>query len=201
MANPKAQATRARFTVEDDINLLKEICAENPFKDTKAWPVIVKNTEAGTNRIFTVRTIRNRSDLLLAQFVHEDRTNLKRSGTEEQYDEKYHLLQDTLDLAKEFGYQNKRSAVRKITVARLHQRSDTAAERIVPAKFCVFQLRLLSRTCFNSNKFLGPFEFELTKFDSTCSAVIALPGAVPKRCTDNILQSSSSSYTVVKKYS
>lgn len=78
MADPKGQATRARFTVEDDINLLKEICAENPFKDTKAWPVIVKNIEAGTNRIFTVRTIRNRSDLLLAQFVHEDRTNLKK---------------------------------------------------------------------------------------------------------------------------
>ncbi|KAH9367118.1 hypothetical protein HPB48_014744 [Haemaphysalis longicornis] len=129
MADPKGQATRARFTVEDDINLLKEICAENPFKDSKAWLVIAKNIEVGTKRIFTVRAIRDRCDLLLAQFVHEDRTNLKKSGTEEQYDEKHHLLQDTLDLAKEFGYQIKRSAVRKITVARSHQRSDTAAER------------------------------------------------------------------------
>ncbi|KAH9365031.1 hypothetical protein HPB48_007964 [Haemaphysalis longicornis] len=54
-----------------------------------------------------------------------------RSGTEEQYDEKHHLLQDTLDLAKKFSYQIKRSAVRKITVARSHQRSDTAVERTV----------------------------------------------------------------------
>lgn len=78
MADPKGQATRARFTVEDDINLLKEICAENPFKDSKAWLVIAKNIEVGTKRIFTVRAIRDRCDLLLAQFVHEDRTNLKK---------------------------------------------------------------------------------------------------------------------------
>lgn len=77
MAEHKSQS-RTRFAIDDDINLLKEIYAENPFKDVKAWNRIAENIEHATNRTFTVRAIRDRCDLLLAQFVHEDRTNLKK---------------------------------------------------------------------------------------------------------------------------
>ncbi|KAG0443423.1 hypothetical protein HPB47_014935 [Ixodes persulcatus] len=58
-------AARSRFTVADDILLLQEVAATNPFED------------------------------------HD------RSGTEEQYSEKEHLLQEINDMAREFGHKVK----------------------------------------------------------------------------------------------
>ncbi|CAN7951903.1 unnamed protein product [Ixodes pacificus] len=54
--------------------------------------------------MFTVRAVRERCDLLLAQYASDDRTNLRKSGTEEEYSEREHLLQKLVDLAREFGY-------------------------------------------------------------------------------------------------
>ncbi|KAG0421333.1 hypothetical protein HPB47_002763 [Ixodes persulcatus] len=47
---------------------------------------------------------RSRCDLLLAQYASDDRTNLRKSGTEEEYSEREHLLQELVDLARESGY-------------------------------------------------------------------------------------------------
>ncbi|CAN7991329.1 unnamed protein product [Ixodes hexagonus] len=45
-----------------------------------------------------------RFDLLLAQYDADDWTNLRKSGTEEEYNERENMLQELLDLAREFGY-------------------------------------------------------------------------------------------------
>ncbi|KAG0425270.1 hypothetical protein HPB47_027547 [Ixodes persulcatus] len=45
----------------------------------------------------------DRCDLLIAQFRSQDRTNLRTSGTEEQYVKKGKLLEDISDLARAFG--------------------------------------------------------------------------------------------------
>lgn len=48
--------------------------------------------------------MRERTDLLLSLFVREDRRNLRKSGTEEKYDEKERLLQEVYDKAKEYDH-------------------------------------------------------------------------------------------------
>ncbi|KAH7978874.1 hypothetical protein HPB49_007194 [Dermacentor silvarum] len=81
---------RVRFTSEDDLNLLKEVFAENPFEQTS------------------------------------------RSGTDEQYSEKTHLLQEIWDMAKIYGYGMKRrpQAAARQAAAALR---DSAAANFKPS--------------------------------------------------------------------
>ncbi|KAL3203819.1 hypothetical protein MRX96_053160 [Rhipicephalus microplus] len=58
-------------------------------------------------KVFSVRALRERLDLLMAQFLANDRASLRKSGTEEEYDEKERLLQEVCRLARDFGYKNK----------------------------------------------------------------------------------------------
>ncbi|KAG0432309.1 hypothetical protein HPB47_020954 [Ixodes persulcatus] len=72
------------------------------------------NLNEALGRNFNVRGVRDRCDLLLGLFKREDRTNLRKSATEEQYTEKEQLLQDVADLAREFCYKVK-PVLRKAT--------------------------------------------------------------------------------------
>ncbi|CAN7982952.1 unnamed protein product, partial [Ixodes hexagonus] len=98
---PQPPASRRRFTVGDDILLLREVVALNPFADPARWTTLIENLNAATGKAYTVRAARERCDLLLGHFRREDRTNLRKSGTEEQYSEKEHLLQEISDMARE----------------------------------------------------------------------------------------------------
>lgn len=100
-------AARSRFTVADDILLLQEVAATNPFEDHDRWRAITEMVNRTTEKNFTARAVRERCDLLLGHFRREDRTNLRKSGTEEQYSEKEHLLQEINDMAREFGHKVK----------------------------------------------------------------------------------------------
>ncbi|KAM7284757.1 uncharacterized protein LOC121837148 [Ixodes scapularis] len=98
-------AVRSRFVVADDILLLQEVAATNPFEDHDRWRAVTEMVNKATGKNFTARAIRERCDLLLGHFRREDRANLRKSGTEEQYSEKEHLLQEINDMAREFGHQ------------------------------------------------------------------------------------------------
>ncbi|CAN8013093.1 unnamed protein product [Ixodes pacificus] len=128
-----AASSRLRFSAQDDISLLQEVHALNPFEDPSRWAQIVNNLLSATVKSFSARAVRDRLDLLIAQFAAEDRANLRRrlllcrmSGTKEQYSEKEHLLQEIADLTREFNYKYKAAAVRRAAPSR---QKLTAAER------------------------------------------------------------------------
>ncbi|CAN8019348.1 unnamed protein product, partial [Ixodes persulcatus] len=121
-----AASSRLRFSAQDDISLLQEVHALNPFEDPTRWAQIANHLLSAIGKNFSARAVRDRLDLLLAQFAAEDRANLRRSGTEEQYSEKEHLLQEIADLTREFHYKYKATAVRRAAPSR---QKVTAAER------------------------------------------------------------------------
>ncbi|CAN7990927.1 unnamed protein product [Ixodes hexagonus] len=100
-------SSRKRFTVIEDLCLLREIVGRNPFAAPERWPEILNSLVAASGRDFTMRAIRERADLLLGYFRQQDTVQLRRSGTEEQYTEKDQLLQEISDLAREFGHRTK----------------------------------------------------------------------------------------------
>ncbi|XP_076092393.1 uncharacterized protein LOC143063862 [Mytilus galloprovincialis] len=116
MALPKLfRKTQVRFSAKDDLNLLKEVLAENPYKDKTKWEVVAQNVKENVDKVFNVtsRRVRERTQLLLQQFQKENYEALKRSGTEEEYTEKQQLLQEIQSLAEEEDKEQKEKAQQK----------------------------------------------------------------------------------------
>ncbi|KAK8786821.1 hypothetical protein V5799_023403 [Amblyomma americanum] len=130
----KNSAPCLRFTFADDLALLREVNAQNPLKDAAQWKNILRNLNFTCGKPFTARALRGRLDLL-GQFIANDRTNLRKSGTEEEYEEKEKLLQIS-DLAREFGYKCKsrkaQAAANKMFATGVHDNACAAAARVSP---------------------------------------------------------------------
>ncbi|KAH9381820.1 hypothetical protein HPB48_023115 [Haemaphysalis longicornis] len=115
----------------------------NPFEQPQRWDEVLANVDYLVARPLTIRAIRERLDLLIGYFRRNDRVNLRKSGTEEQYGEKERLLQDVSDLAREFSYaprtqprKGNATAQRKPTELLLAQKTRDAAlptVRVPPA--------------------------------------------------------------------
>ncbi|KAL3215698.1 hypothetical protein MRX96_051320 [Rhipicephalus microplus] len=90
--------------------------------------------------VFSVRALRERLDLLVAQFLANDRASLRTSGTEEEYDEKERLLQEICSLARDFGYKNKSRKAQSSAGQRVSGvvTRDTAAATLVPTSQVAF---------------------------------------------------------------
>ncbi|KAG0431746.1 hypothetical protein HPB47_021487 [Ixodes persulcatus] len=73
-----AQAGRKRFTIVEDILLLREVLAMNPFVNFTRWDTVVANLNEALGKTFSVRGVRDRCDLLLGLFKRDDRTNLRK---------------------------------------------------------------------------------------------------------------------------
>ncbi|KAL3187340.1 hypothetical protein MRX96_004587 [Rhipicephalus microplus] len=111
---------------------------ENELLDADITPDeggIVKNMNLALGKVFSVRALRERLDLLMAQFLANDRASLRKSGTEEEYDEKERLLQEICSLARDFGYKNKSRKAQSSAGQRVSGvvTRDTAAATLVPA--------------------------------------------------------------------
>ncbi|KAH7986802.1 hypothetical protein HPB52_024721 [Rhipicephalus sanguineus] len=106
-------AKRFRFTIEVDIYMLREVREQDPYHNPALWLNVAENLSLALGRPISARAIRERCDLLLAQFAQEDRANLRKSGTEEQYGEKETLLQEIFDVARSHGYRIRPGAARK----------------------------------------------------------------------------------------
>ncbi|KAL1444441.1 hypothetical protein MTO96_029862 [Rhipicephalus appendiculatus] len=96
--------SRLHFSVSLDMALLREVLAENPFRDPSQWHHVARNLQESAGKTVTARSARERIDLLLSHYASEVRANLRKSGTENEYNEREHLLQEVLDLAREFAY-------------------------------------------------------------------------------------------------
>ena len=70
MSTPRKK--QVRFTPEDDIKLLREVVAQNPFASRCKWSTIATNI-SGDNFEIDGRRARERTDLLVAKFRSEDR--------------------------------------------------------------------------------------------------------------------------------
>ncbi|KAG0412365.1 hypothetical protein HPB47_010505 [Ixodes persulcatus] len=73
-----AQAGRKRFTIVEDILLLREVLAMNLFVNSSRWDTVAANLNEALGRNFSVRGVRDRCDLLLGLFKRDDRTNLRK---------------------------------------------------------------------------------------------------------------------------
>ncbi|KAG0423110.1 hypothetical protein HPB47_001100 [Ixodes persulcatus] len=73
-----AQAGRKRFTIVEDILLLREVLAMNPFVNSSRWDTVAANLNEALGRNFSVRGVRDCCDLLLDLFKRDDRTNLRK---------------------------------------------------------------------------------------------------------------------------
>ncbi|KAM7281425.1 uncharacterized protein ISCGN_006054 [Ixodes scapularis] len=94
---------RKRFTAVDDIFLLREVLGANPFLTPALLNDVLKGLNAASKKNFSLRGARERIDLLVTLYKKNDRINLRKSGTEEQFDEKARLLLECVALYDEFG--------------------------------------------------------------------------------------------------
>nr|XP_054924934.1 uncharacterized protein LOC129383930 [Dermacentor andersoni] len=101
--SPAQRKARKRFRIDEDLCLLREITGADPFENPAAWEDVLRNVVRAVQRELTIRAIKERVDLLVGYF-RQDTVNLRKSGTEEQYGERGHLLQEVSDLMRNAGH-------------------------------------------------------------------------------------------------
>ncbi|KAH7978135.1 hypothetical protein HPB49_004570 [Dermacentor silvarum] len=94
---------RMRFSSADDIQLLREVRDASPFGDQSGWAQIAAVLNAATGKTFTARNVRERAELMIWRYSVDDRKNLRKSGTEEEYCDKEHMLQAIIAIMKNEG--------------------------------------------------------------------------------------------------
>jgi hypothetical protein len=104
---------RQRFSVDDDLCLLREVTAQNPIKEAKAWSTVQENIEKTVGKKFSIRTLKDHLQLLLEVYLKKDMVSQKKSGVEEIFSERDNLLQEISDLCKEFK-KSRRPKVNKL---------------------------------------------------------------------------------------
>ncbi|KAH8026583.1 hypothetical protein HPB51_022044 [Rhipicephalus microplus] len=102
--SPAQRKPRKRLRIDGDLCLLKEVVCADPFSNPAAWEDVLRNVMRAVNRELTIRDIKERVDLLIGYFQQQDTVNLRKSGTEEQYEERKQLLQDVSDLMRDVDY-------------------------------------------------------------------------------------------------
>jgi hypothetical protein len=104
---------RQRFSADDDLCLLREVTAQNPIKEAKAWSTVQENIEKTVGKKFSMRTLKDHLQLLLEIYLKKDMVSQKKSGVEEIFSERDNLLQEISDLCKEFK-KSRRPKVNKV---------------------------------------------------------------------------------------
>ncbi|KAH9384660.1 hypothetical protein HPB48_026669 [Haemaphysalis longicornis] len=113
----------------------------NPSKDPMEWTEIASKMQELLQQQFTARAVRDRTELLLGQYASADWSNLRRSGTEENYEKWESLLQELLDMAREYRVRihaprrtSTAPAVRAVRTREPQIASTTASVRISAAQ-------------------------------------------------------------------
>ncbi|KAL0112889.1 hypothetical protein PUN28_012266 [Cardiocondyla obscurior] len=120
-----AKPERLRFTILDDLVLLREVAKLNPYEESDRWKTVAERVVNATQKNFSLRCVKEHVDHLLKIWAREGRAHFRKSGTEEQYNEKEGLLQQVQDLQKEFRRSGKSCNVQKSRIQR-----DIALENI-----------------------------------------------------------------------
>ncbi|KAH8035849.1 hypothetical protein HPB51_010601 [Rhipicephalus microplus] len=105
---------RKRFTLSDDIALVKEVLYVNPFLDPARWLKITDRLSEVLGRCFSIRSVKERLNLILLRVLRDQKKKIKSSGTEEEQSELEDLLQQAADIARECGYAPPPSTARQL---------------------------------------------------------------------------------------
>ncbi|KAH8019756.1 hypothetical protein HPB51_021579 [Rhipicephalus microplus] len=105
---------RKQFTLSDDIALVKEVLYVNPFLDPTRRLKITDRLSEVLGRCFSIRSVRERLNLILLRFLRDQKKKIKSSGTEEEQSELEDLLQQAADIARECGYTPPPSTARQL---------------------------------------------------------------------------------------
>ncbi|XP_072399400.1 uncharacterized protein [Diabrotica undecimpunctata] len=101
---------RFRFTESIDLQLLQEVCGQNPFENPTRWNTIVVNMLQITGKSITVRTLKERVQNLVKKYLTKIRLYEGKSGVEVEVSEQDDLLHQIADLMQEFqGKKNTKS--------------------------------------------------------------------------------------------
>ncbi|KAH7937171.1 hypothetical protein HPB49_008425 [Dermacentor silvarum] len=139
MAAPPVMHSRRRYIPFEDVIILEEVISLNPFDDAAMWVKVAEKLGDHTQVVRSVRSVKESLYLLLAQFLRQDTTNRRKSGSEEEYEAVDRLLQQVADLARERGYRPARSAVRSHRAGK--GRPACAAARVARPKNRVPDIR------------------------------------------------------------
>ncbi|XP_012536304.1 stress response protein NST1 [Monomorium pharaonis] len=125
-----AKPERLRFTILDDLILLREVSQQNPYEESDRWKIVAERVVSATQKNFSLRCVKEHVDHLLKIWAREGRADLRncRPGTEQQYNEKEELLQQVQDLQREFRRTSKGSNAQKSRIqkdVKLENISDT----------------------------------------------------------------------------
>lgn len=71
-------AGRKRFTLSNDIGMVKEVLNLNPFLDSAHWTTIAERLSELWRRSVTARTIKERINLILTRFLRDEKKKVKR---------------------------------------------------------------------------------------------------------------------------
>ncbi|CAL1684671.1 unnamed protein product [Lasius platythorax] len=120
---------RLRFTILEDLILLREVLQQNPYQESDRWKAVAEHVVNATQKNFSLRCVKEHVDHLLKIWAREGHAHFRKSGTEEQYNEKERLLQQVQDLQREFrcssksiNAQKSRMQTREVTLENI---SDT----------------------------------------------------------------------------
>ncbi|KAK8763971.1 hypothetical protein V5799_033421 [Amblyomma americanum] len=95
---------RVFYTLQMDIALLLEVQASDPFRNPEQWDLIALRLRETLGINCSSRGVHERLDLLVSRYAANDRKNLQKSGTEEEYTERDQLLQDIIGLVQGTAY-------------------------------------------------------------------------------------------------
>lgn len=73
-----AKQTRVRFSTEDDLGLLRQVLAENPFEDASRWRRIHEKLLETSGKSFSLRAVKDHLQNLLKLFINQDKANIKK---------------------------------------------------------------------------------------------------------------------------
>ncbi|XP_071162592.1 MAP7 domain-containing protein 2-like [Mytilus edulis] len=127
---------QVRFQTKDDLVLLREVLAKNPFQNKSAWNEIASAVaDTRSNLQVDARRVRERTHLLIDQHKKSNADSLKSSGIDEEYGEKETLLDEILSLVEDEEKQKEKQKEKKETEEnRGKEIRKRAMENLTPKK-------------------------------------------------------------------
>lgn len=77
-ATAASACKKMRFSISDDLLLLREVVATNPYEDPSRWKDITSRVNEASGRTYSVRAVRERTERLVKLFKEEDTANLRK---------------------------------------------------------------------------------------------------------------------------
>ncbi|KAG8185386.1 hypothetical protein JTE90_018609 [Oedothorax gibbosus] len=188
------QDNRNRWSCFDDICLLKGVVAENPFNDAEKWKLVQQSVELATQKSYSVRACRDHLNHLLKKFITEDRANLRKSGTEEEYSTKEQLLQHVKDLKLEFAEERKRQEKKKTSEKGSREAAVVARYQAAYSIQCSENVDLVVDEELDASSVL-----ETTLTEELQSSDCASPVRVPPSTADENLKNNQPKQVIIDK--